>query len=109
MFAMCDPSDVGATIDSAPLGRDALFVFDKYPGGVGYSRRCLDRLDEMLATALAVVRQCACKDGCPSCVGTATPAWAQTDIDTTTRGRVADKSATIAILEILCRPHGSQA
>ena len=32
LFAMCDPADIGATIDSSNVGRSTLFIYDRYPG-----------------------------------------------------------------------------
>ena len=50
LFVMCDHQDIGTVVDASCLGRDALFLHDRYPGGMGYARRCLDRFDEILAT-----------------------------------------------------------
>jgi DEAD/DEAH box helicase domain-containing protein len=100
-YVMCDVQDIGAVVDANCLGRDALFLFDRYPGGMGYARRCLDRLDELLRTAYRIVRECSCSDGCPSCVGSAVPAFAMTDIDGTVRGRIPDKQGARFLLELI--------
>ncbi|OPZ86858.1 MAG: ski2-like helicase [bacterium ADurb.Bin429] len=99
IFVMCDQQDIGAVVDASCLGRDALFFHDRYPGGMGYARRCLDALDAMMHTALTVIRECGCEDGCPSCVGSAMPAFAQTDIDSTVRDRIPNKEAAVFLLE----------
>jgi DEAD/DEAH box helicase domain-containing protein len=100
-YVMCDPSDIGVTVDSGCLGRDALFLYDRYPGGMGYARRCLDRTDEMMRMAQVVIRECACEDGCPSCVGAAVPAFAMTDLDSAARGRIPDKAAAGLMLDLI--------
>ncbi|MGD0092260.1 MAG: DEAD/DEAH box helicase, partial [Planctomycetota bacterium] len=87
VFVMCDAQDIGATVDAACLGRDALFLYDRYPGGMGYARRCLEHIKEILEACRAVISECACDGGCPSCVGSAMPAFAQTDLDSSVRGR----------------------
>ena len=69
MLAMCDPADLGGLIDSSNLGRVALFVFDRYPGGLGFAEQGYARLDELAAAALAHLEACECGSGCPSCVG----------------------------------------
>ena len=69
LFAMCDPSDVGAVLDSKNLGTQALFVFDRYPGGLGFAEQAWHRFEELLVACSALVRDCPCDDGCPSCVG----------------------------------------
>ncbi|MBI3947213.1 MAG: DEAD/DEAH box helicase [Armatimonadetes bacterium] len=99
MFVMCDPQDIGVVVDASCLGRDALFFHDRYPGGMGYARRCLGSVAEMMETVRTVIRECACEDGCPSCVGSAVPAFAMTDLDSAVRGRIPDKAAARWLLE----------
>ena len=99
LFVMCDAQDIGTTVDVGSLGRDALFLYDRYPGGMGYARRCMECMDQLLRTIRDVVRDCSCPDGCPSCVGAAVPAFAMTDLDSSVRGRIPDKRAAKLLLE----------
>ena len=99
LYVMCDPQDVGAVVDSSCLKRETFFLHDRYPGGVGYARRCLDRLDEIMRTVLTVIKECACEDGCPSCVGSAVPPFAMTDLDSGVRGRIPNKEGARFLLE----------
>ena len=69
MLSMCDPFDLGGTIDSANLGRPALFMFDRYPGGLGFAEQGYARLDELARAALDHLESCGCESGCPACVG----------------------------------------
>ena len=101
MFVMCDTQDIGAVVDSSCLGKDALFLHDRYPGGMGYARRCLDRVPDILQTVYDVVRDCSCEDGCPSCVGSSVPAFAMTDLDSAVRGRIPHKAGARLLLEAL--------
>ncbi|MEW6753067.1 MAG: DEAD/DEAH box helicase [Candidatus Latescibacterota bacterium] len=101
LFVMCDTQDIGTVVDARNLGRDALFLHDKHPGGMGYARRCLERFDEILHTMAEVVRHCACEDGCPSCVGSAVPASAMTDLDSAVRGRIPSKPAAVFLLVVM--------
>ena len=98
MYVMCDAQDIGAVVDASCLGADALFLYDRYPGGMGYAKRCLDRADEILRTIKTVIDDCICEDGCPSCVGAAIPAFALGDIDSAVRGRIPDKAAAKLLL-----------
>ena len=98
IFVMCDAQDVGAVVDSSCLGRDALFVHDRYPGGMGYARRILDRIGEILTTVRDVIAECSCPDGCPSCVGAAVTPFSMTDLDSGVRGRIPDKAAAKLLL-----------
>jgi DEAD/DEAH box helicase domain-containing protein len=69
LFAMCDRMDVGGILDSGNLGRPTLFLYDRYPGGLGFVERLYERFEEILGAALRLVRECPCATGCPSCVG----------------------------------------
>jgi DEAD/DEAH box helicase domain-containing protein len=69
MLSMCDPADLGGMIDSSNLGRPAVFLFDRYPGGLGFSEQGWTRLDELARRSLEHLDACECESGCPSCVG----------------------------------------
>ncbi|HPD13389.1 MAG TPA: DEAD/DEAH box helicase [Planctomycetota bacterium] len=98
MFVMCDVQDIGTTVDATNLGKDAIFLYDRYPGGMGYAERCAEAIEGLLKSVHTVVSQCACRDGCPSCVGAAVPAFALSDLDSSVRGRIPDKQAALLIL-----------
>ena len=101
VYVMCDEQDIGALVDASNLGRDALFLYDRYPGGMGYARRCLDRLEELMQTVHEVIANCRCAHGCPSCVGAALPAFATTDLDSAARDRIPNKHAARLLLDLL--------
>ena len=101
LFVMCDAQDIGVVVDAKNLGRDALFLHDRYPGGMGYARRCFERFEEIVQTIADVILQCGCEDGCPSCVGSAVPASAMGDLDSSVRGRIPNKSAAAFLLREL--------
>ncbi len=69
LYAMCDRPDVGGVMDSSNLGEAAIFLYDRYPGGVGYAERGYELVEELLRAALRLVEDCPCELGCPSCVG----------------------------------------
>ncbi len=46
-----------------------IFLYDNYPGGVGFSPELFDEHAILLERALDVIQQCECDEGCPSCVG----------------------------------------
>jgi ATP-dependent helicase YprA (DUF1998 family) len=69
---------LGVEMDEEPTGRvstsDApfeptLFLYDNFPGGVGFSPQIYDRFTELLAHAGRLLGECECEAGCPSCVG----------------------------------------
>ncbi|MCD6361541.1 MAG: DEAD/DEAH box helicase [Armatimonadetes bacterium] len=98
LYVMCDVQDIGTVVEASCLGRDALFVHDRYPGGMGYAHRIMHDIEDILRTARTVVEECACEDGCPSCVGSAVPPFAMTDLDSAVRGRIPDKAAARFLL-----------
>jgi len=69
VHCMCDRADVGGVIDSSNTGTPTLFIYDRYPGGMGFAERAYGSLDEVVAACLDLVGQCDCASGCPSCVG----------------------------------------
>lgn len=101
MFVMSDVQDVGVVVDASNLGQDALFLYDRYPGGMGYAQRCVDAMEQLMQAIHKVITNCPCISGCPSCVGAALPAFALTDIDSGTRGRIPDKQAALLIMRHL--------
>lgn len=48
-----------------------IYLFDNYPNGVGLSEGLYERIDELLLNTLAAIKNCSCRNGCPSCVGPA--------------------------------------
>jgi DEAD/DEAH box helicase domain-containing protein len=46
-----------------------IFLYDNYPGGVGFSEVLFEHHSELLAQTRQVVGACKCRSGCPSCVG----------------------------------------
>jgi DEAD/DEAH box helicase domain-containing protein len=69
LMAMCDPIDLGGMLDSSNTGRPTLFLFDRYPGGLGFAEQGYARLDELTEAALVHLEGCPCGTGCPACVG----------------------------------------
>jgi DEAD/DEAH box helicase domain-containing protein len=88
LLLMCDRSDIGLSVDtgspeSAAVGRGAMatkaplvagvdpkiFVYDNYPGGIGFSAPLFRMQDDLLRATRELVTECECDAGCPSCVG----------------------------------------
>ncbi|MDO8795261.1 MAG: DUF1998 domain-containing protein, partial [Vicinamibacterales bacterium] len=76
LLLMCDRQDIGVAIDggaegSVPEGGDEprIFIYDNYPGGIGFSEPLSSKHDELLEHTHALVSGCPCEQGCPACVG----------------------------------------
>ncbi|MBN1615306.1 MAG: DEAD/DEAH box helicase [Deltaproteobacteria bacterium] len=46
-----------------------IFIFDAYPGGIGFSDLLFDQHEGLLKGVCRLVGSCPCRYGCPSCVG----------------------------------------
>ncbi len=70
LVATCDRWDIGGV--STPLHEDTglttIFVYDGYPGGAGIAERGYHAAERWLRATVERLRDCPCRDGCPSCV-----------------------------------------
>jgi DEAD/DEAH box helicase domain-containing protein len=94
LLLMCDGRDLGTAIGERPPSRDSageeftpmrmedavgasakeffepnLYLYDAYPGGIGFSEPLFRAHDLLAAKTRELIRACACEAGCPSCVG----------------------------------------
>jgi DEAD/DEAH box helicase domain-containing protein len=114
MLLMCDGRDLGTAVGersaspgvetewqefSATLGNPAemkeffqpnLYLYDAYPGGIGFSEPLFRVHDILLRRTRELILGCPCEQGCPSCVGPAGDKCEKT------------KDAALAILGRLC-------
>jgi len=73
LFLMCDARDLGAhpEVRAPHTGLPTVFVYERYPGGVGMSARLFEIATAVITAAHDLVERCDCESGCPSCVGPA--------------------------------------
>jgi len=77
LLLMCDRHDIGISIDSddtsenpAPsVTKARIFVYDNYPGGIGFSAPLFRMHHELLDATRKLIAECPCESGCPGCVG----------------------------------------
>ena len=74
LLLMCDGHDIGISIDSGDGEPSAersakIFVYDNYPGGIGFSRPLFEMHGELIAATRKLIAECDCENGCPGCVG----------------------------------------
>ena len=55
--------------DRMDLFEPTLFIYDNYPGGMGFSPQLFDDSKVLLEKTLRLISRCECQSGCPSCVG----------------------------------------
>jgi DEAD/DEAH box helicase domain-containing protein len=86
LLLMCDGHDIGLSVDGGSLDRTTrtggmggvpealatdpnVFIYDNYPGGIGFSRPLYDMHGLLLERTRDLIAGCPCASGCPSCVG----------------------------------------
>ncbi len=98
IHAMCDVMDIGTAMDSRGTGTPSVFVYDKYPGGLGFARKSYGLTETIMQGALDLITGCPCEAGCPSCVGAPVLPHTTNDPDAGGRGRIPDKEAALVLL-----------
>jgi DEAD/DEAH box helicase domain-containing protein len=101
LLLMCDGRDLGTAIGERPPARDSrrsvgllpqaseenasddwtsdpkeffepnLYLFDAYPGGIGFSEPLFRAYELLVRRTRELIHACPCEAGCPSCVGPA--------------------------------------
>ncbi|MDP9324019.1 MAG: DEAD/DEAH box helicase [Acidobacteriota bacterium] len=86
LLLMCDGHDIGLSVDGGSLDRTTrtggiggvpealatepnIFIYDNYPGGIGFSRPLYEMHALLLERTRELIAGCPCASGCPSCVG----------------------------------------
>ncbi len=71
LFVMGDRKDFSALpMIRAPFTeRSTLYIWEQYPGGIGFSKKLFGSFQEICHSAIEVIGRCDCLQGCPSCVG----------------------------------------
>jgi DEAD/DEAH box helicase domain-containing protein len=85
LLLMCDRQDIGISIGSGDQADDTdltrsghpvmlsdeprIFVYDNYPGGIGFSGPLFGMHAELLSRTRELIAGCDCEHGCPTCVG----------------------------------------
>jgi DEAD/DEAH box helicase domain-containing protein len=72
LLVMCDGGDIGVHYDPKAIfgeGKPSVILYDNIPGGLGLSESLYERHNALLDQGYETINNCACADGCPSCVG----------------------------------------
>ncbi len=78
LLLMCDGHDIGISIETGTDGGDVppaahadqhIFIYDNYPGGIGFSEPLFRMHGELLESTRRLIAECECENGCPGCVG----------------------------------------
>lgn len=90
ILLMCDLRDLGATVIDTLQDRKLyqehlrhkelvdpsrqsfqpnIYLYDKYPGGIGFSKTLYENRSDLLSAVDSLISRCSCEKGCPSCIG----------------------------------------
>ena len=76
LLLMCDARDIGLSVNAGETAhegteddRPRIFLYDAYPGGIGFSAPLWGMHAELLSKTSALIAGCDCDNGCPMCVG----------------------------------------
>ena len=97
LFLMASPQDLGvsASVQAPGTRKPTIYLYDDFPGGVGFAERLYALHHELLRAAEELIGGCPCADGCPSCVGPVDDPAAQT------------KAHTLLLVREMLRPGAS--
>jgi len=98
LFMTCDTLDFSHTIGSVNSPWNAIFVYERYPHGLGFTEKAYERLHQIMPMVLDNIKKCSCKDGCPCCVGKPLRQFTTWNVE---RGEasIPSKAASLMILE----------
>ncbi|SER76181.1 DEAD/DEAH box helicase [Salisediminibacterium halotolerans] len=84
VHVMCDKNDLHAVaqVKATHSEKPTVFLYDRYPGGIGLSERIFHQLNDILHECLNFVWSCPCEGGCPSCSGTDALVHDETEVKT---------------------------
>jgi DEAD/DEAH box helicase domain-containing protein len=75
LLVMCDPSDLHVVpqVKAEHNELPTIFLYDRYPGGIGLSEKIYDLMEQTISKSLHLIENCQCQNGCPSCIGMELP------------------------------------
>lgn len=74
-------TDVSLTQLEAENWKSALYLYDSIEGGVGYSEKIFEVFETALKLCRAIIDECPCEAGCPSCVTALPPGVSDEDLE----------------------------
>ena len=70
---MCDSRDLGGVVNSHNTGRPTMILYDRYPGGLGYSEKGFARIEQLLEICREMIESCPMRIWLPKLRGAAEP------------------------------------
>ena len=98
LFMTCDTLDFSHSVGSANSAWNAVFIYERYPHGLGFTEKAYELLAELMPAVLEQIRRCDCAQGCPCCVGKPLRGYTTWNVE---RGEasIPSKASALMILE----------
>ncbi len=98
LFMTCDTLDFSHTVGAVNAPWQAVFIYERFPLGLGFTAKAYERLGEILPAVREAIRACPCEAGCPCCVGKPLRGFTTWNVE---RGEssIPSKAAALRILE----------
>jgi ATP-dependent helicase YprA (DUF1998 family) len=98
LFITCDTLSFSHTVGSINSPWNAVFIYERYPHGLGFTEKAFDMLDIILPAVLDTITNCPCEQGCPCCVGKPLRRSSTWNVERG-EGAIPNKAGAILILE----------
>ncbi|MFH1731346.1 MAG: DEAD/DEAH box helicase [Planctomycetota bacterium] len=95
LYITCDTLDFSHTIGSANSPWNAIFVYERYPHGLGFTEKAYELMDRIAPAVFEHVKSCPCEEGCPCCTGKPLRQYATWSVD---RGEASIPSKAVALM-----------
>ena len=71
LYILCDRKDIGvfANVRATFTEKPTIYIYDRVPGGVGFSEKLYTMRKDIYTAARNVIQKCTCDFGCPACIG----------------------------------------
>lgn len=106
LFITCDTLSFSHSVGCINSPWNAVFVYERYPLGLGFTLNAYERLHEIMPAVLDAVRKCPCDDGCPCCVGKPLRQFTTWNVERG-EGSIPSKRAALMVLEGLLADGGN--
>ncbi len=98
LFLRCETLDFSHTVGCQNAPWHTVFVYERFPLGLGFTHAAFGLLDRILPAVREHVRACPCEDGCPGCVGKPLRGFTTWNVERG-EGAIPSKRAALAVLD----------
>lgn len=104
-LCMADTEDIETDVslfeEETQQWQSALYLYDAHEGGVGYSEKICERLEDALTLCRDIMSGCECESGCPACVPPLPPGITNEELERLLIESNAAQACTRSLLDAL--------